>query len=442
MAVSIPIIAEFKGGNAFAKARKEFAQLETASKKAGFVMKKALIPATAALGAVATGLFDATKAAIEDSAAQQLLAKNLKRTTKATDTQIAAVEDYIALQGKLLGVTDDELRPAFAKLARATKDITKAQKLLNQALDISAATGKPLATVVTALERAYGGNLTALGRLAPEYRALIKDGATFEQVMAKLANTTKGAASDAANTAAGKFQRLKTSLDETKESIGAALLPVVEKVLPFLERFANWAAENPDEFLAIAAAISAVAAAIVAVNIAMAVNPFTAWASAIAVVVVGLVYLYNKFTWFSDAVKTEINRWIGWIETAANAVVLLINTLIRGYNALPFLGDLALIPDVNIPRVRSGGPDTSGLSPSRATALADGGIVTKPTFALIGEGGESEAVIPLSKLAQMGYGGNGGVNITVQAGVGDPVAIGREVARVMDAYGRRNGRVA
>jgi len=82
------------------------------------------------------------------------------------------------------------------------------------------------------------------------------------------------------------------------------------------------------------------------------------------------------------------------------------------------------------------------LSPSRATALADGGIVTKPTFALIGEGGESEAVIPLSKLAQMGYGGNGGVNITVQAGVGDPVAIGREVARVMDAYGRRNGRVA
>jgi hypothetical protein len=70
--------------------------------------------------------------------------------------------------------------------------------------------------------------------------------------------------------------------------------------------------------------------------------------------------------------------------------------------------------------------------------MAEGGIVTSPTLALIGEGGESEAVIPLSKLAQMGYGGSG-VNITVQTGVGDPVAIGREVAKVMDAYSRRSG---
>ena len=30
--------------------------------------------------------------------------------------------------------------------------------------------------------------------------------------------------------------------------------------------------------------------------------------------------------------------------------------------------------------------------------LAEGGIVSKPTFAMVGEGGESEAVMPLSKL--------------------------------------------
>jgi len=39
--------------------------------------------------------------------------------------------------------------------------------------------------------------------------------------------------------------------------------------------------------------------------------------------------------------------------------------------------------------------------------LAEGGIVTAPTLAMIGEGGESEAVIPLSKLPQIA-GGNGG----------------------------------
>ena len=38
--------------------------------------------------------------------------------------------------------------------------------------------------------------------------------------------------------------------------------------------------------------------------------------------------------------------------------------------------------------------------------LSEGGIVTKPTMAMIGEGGESEAVIPLSKLKESGFGGS------------------------------------
>lgn len=440
MAIRIPIITEFNG-KGIAKARKEFSQLETASQKAGFVMKKALVPASAALGAVAAGLFDATKSAIDDAAAQKTLARNLSRTTKATDKQIAAVEDYIALQGKLLGVTDDELRPAFAKLARATGSITKAQKLLNQALDISAATGKPLATVVTALERAYGGNMTALQRLAPEYRKMIKDGATFEEVMAKLGETTKGAASEAANTAAGQFQRLKVSLDETKESIGTALLPIVERVLPYLTKFADWAAENPDEFLTIAAAISAVAAAIVAVNIAMAANPFTAIAAAVALLVVGIVYAYNKFNGFRKFVIETANGMATAVEQIVNGIIMIINGFIRAYNAVPFLDDIPTIDHIDIPTLRSGKGER--YDPNRATALAEGGIVTAPTLALIGEGGESEAVIPLSKLAQMGYGGgDGGVTINVHTGVGDPVQIGREVARVMEAYDRRAGRVA
>ena len=45
-------------------------------------------------------------------------------------------------------------------------------------------------------------------------------------------------------------------------------------------------------------------------------------------------------------------------------------------------------------------------------AMAEGGIVTGPTLALIGEGRESEAVIPLSKLNTMMEGG-GGQNVVV-----------------------------
>lgn len=50
---------------------------------------------------------------------------------------------------------------------------------------------------------------------------------------------------------------------------------------------------------------------------------------------------------------------------------------------------------------------------TKMPALATGGIVTKPTTALIGEGGEPEAVIPLSKAPSMGFGGgNDGINQT------------------------------
>ena len=44
-------------------------------------------------------------------------------------------------------------------------------------------------------------------------------------------------------------------------------------------------------------------------------------------------------------------------------------------------------------------------------AMAEGGVVTAPTTALIGEGGEPEAVVPLSKASDMGFGGGGGITI-------------------------------
>jgi hypothetical protein len=72
--------------------------------------------------------------------------------------------------------------------------------------------------------------------------------------------------------------------------------------------------------------------------------------------------------------------------------------------------------------------------------MADGGIVTKPTLALIGEGGESEAVIPLSRLGDMGS--NGGITITVNASlVSTPDQIGAQIVEAIQKYQRRSGTV-
>jgi hypothetical protein len=432
MAVNIPIISEFDGSG-IKKAISQFKDLETNGQKAQFAIKKAAVPAAAGLVAVGAALFDATKGAIEDAAAQDKLAGIIERTTTATDAQIKANEDWISVQGKLLGVTDDELRPVMGRLVKATGDVTKAQELASQAMDIAAASGKPLESVAAALEKAYGGNMTALQKLAPEYRDMIKDGASFEEVMALMAKTTGGAASDAANTAQGKFERLGIALSETKESIGAALLPAVEAVLPFLVKMGDWAAEHPEILLAIGIAIATIAAAIVAVNIAMALNPF----SLIAIGVVGLgallVTAYKKFEPFKtvvDAVFGGIKFWINNVTIPAIQTMLTVfktvfNGIASAWNNT--VGKISFEIPKWVPGLGGKGFDMPNIP-----MLANGGIVTSPTLAMIGERGP-EAVIPLTgPNAGAGMGGNT-VNINVNGG--DPQAVVDALRR----YNRSNG---
>ena len=231
MGVILPIISEFdaKGTQ---KAMKEFQKLEGASAKASFAMKKAALPAAAAIAGIGFALVGATKAAMEDQAEQVQLALALENVTGATDAQIKASEDMISKMSLASGVADSELRPALASLVRGTKDIEEANKALALAQDISAGSGKDLATVSDALAKAYGGNMKGLAALSPEIKAMIKDGASLQDVMDVLGGSFGGASAAAAATAEGGMKRLGIALAETKESIGAALIPVVEALLP------------------------------------------------------------------------------------------------------------------------------------------------------------------------------------------------------------------
>jgi hypothetical protein len=427
MALSIPIITEYVG-TGLDKFRKELAQAETSTQKAGLVLKKAMIPATAAVAGLGAAMFDAAKGAMEDEAAAKELARSLRATTKATDDIVKSTEDWITEQGKLLGFTDSQLRPAISRLARATGDVEKAQKLAAQAMDISTATGKPLETVIGALEKAYGGNMTALQRLAPEYRALIKDGADFETVMAELAKTTGGAAAEAANTAEGRFKRLKIAMDETKESIGASLIPVIEEGLPVLEDFAAWAQKNPEAFKNIGLAIGGIATATVALNVAMAANPYVLAAAGILALAAAFDRLYQA--------AEKING-IGGL--AARVLGFVFGGPAGAISSLLKISDA--IYDAVLPGKSAAGGAGSGLRGGLMQELkgiprmADGGIIRHSpggTLALIGEAGRDEAVIPLDRMGGMG---GGDVNIYVQGA--DPNA----VVDALRTYMFRNGSV-
>jgi hypothetical protein len=435
MALAIPIISTFDGGGV-SKAINEFKNLEGAGKKAQFAIKKAAVPAAAALAGLAVVLGDAVSGAIEDAAAQDLLANSLRKTTGANDAQIASVEDWITAQGQLLGISDDQLRPTLNRLARATGSVTTAQELATQAMDIAAATGKPLETVVGALEKAYGGNLAALGKLAPEYRQMIKDGSTFEDVMFALAQTTGGAAADAAETTAGKFARLKLGFDETKESIGAALLPAVEKLLPYLQKFATWAQDNPQTFMIIAGALAAIAASIVAINIAMALNPIGLIVIGVIALIAGLAIAYKKFEGFRNIVDGVFGAIKWWITNIVipqfNLMLTVFKTIFNGIASVwnNTIGKFSFKVPSWVPGI--GG---KGFEMPNIPMLAAGGIVTGPTLAMIGEGRGPEAVIPLDRMGEFGMGGGTTVNINVNGG--DP----QSVVNALRTYMRQNGSV-
>ena len=207
------------------------------SKISEFGKKAAAAFAVAAAAAVAYGTklaIDGVKAAIEDEQAQLRLANALREATGATDAQIKATEDMILQTSLATGVADDQLRPAFQRLAVSTKDTTKAQELLNLALDISKGRGLELEQVANALGRAQDGNTTALGRLGLGLSKAELSTLSFTEVQAKLSDLYGGAASANAETFQGKIDRLKVGFDEAKESLGVALLPQIERFIGYL----------------------------------------------------------------------------------------------------------------------------------------------------------------------------------------------------------------
>jgi hypothetical protein len=461
MAINIPIITEYIG-TGVDKAIREFKQLETTGEKAQFAIKKAAVPAAAALAGLGAVAFDAVKGAMEDAAAQEQLARNIRGVTNASDSAIKKNEDFISSLSMATATADDELRPALAKLVTGTENLEEAQVGLKLAQDIAAGTGKDLATVSDALAKAYAGNDKGLKALDPRMKTLLKDGLDVEGAMSVLADTFGGDAAAAADTAEGRFKRLSIGLAETKESIGAALLPAIQAILPYIERFGTWAQENTTTFLIVGGAIAGIATAILAVNFAMkawtaattaftavqaafnavmALNPIFLLVALFVAVGAALVILQLKFNIFGkvfegvgkiagtvfDGIKTGfgvvVDAVTGYVKTLVAIYKGLFNGIASIWNST--VGKLSFKIPGWVPGLGGKGFDVPEIP-----MLAEGGIVNGPTLAMIGEAGP-EAVIPLNRAGALGN------NITINVNGGDP----NSVVAALRTYMRQNGSV-
>ena len=180
----------------------------------------------AAVGAALSvrALTEAARAAAEDAKSQALLAEQLRNTVGANEELIASVEQSIGKMQMEAAVADDVLRPAFAQLVRATNDVSQATRLMDIALDVSAATGRDVNAVAIALSRAYNGNTASLSRLGIKAQEGV-------DVFAMLEEQFAGAAETAARN--DPFQRLTIIFGELEEQIGQMFLPYLNQIADY-----------------------------------------------------------------------------------------------------------------------------------------------------------------------------------------------------------------
>jgi hypothetical protein len=126
-------------------------------------------------------------------------------------------------------------------------------------------------------------------------------------------------------------------------------------------------------------------------------------------------------------IKNVFRSVLQYLADRVNFAAGLINVLIRAFNRLP-APDIPLIPQLAVP------------------AFAQGGVVDRPTLAMVGEGGEREYVVPESKMATASSnflaGARGGAVLAGAASGGGAPTINITTGPVMEFDGQRYVTVA
>jgi hypothetical protein len=291
-------------------------------------------------------------------------------------------------------------------------------------------------------------------------------------IMKGLSDAIGGQAAAQAETFSGKMQALKATSEDVAKNIGMALIPILEKLMvatkgvidffrehkviaeavavvigtvlvaaigAYMVKLAQSAIESVINFGKMIAGWIATGAAATEAGIASAIAS-GGMTIAIGAIVVAIAFLAThwKEAWagikaitegvwhfiegIMQSIKNSISSVIGAVKSEINGIIGLVNSAIKALDSIKIH-----IPGTNI---------NLGVDIPQIPKLAEGGIVTSPTLAMIGESG-SEAVIPLSKMGGMGS----GMNITIQV-QGSVISEGQLINKVRDGLAqtmRRKG---
>lgn len=228
-------------GNNLDKTSGKFSMLGKVAKWAGIAIGAAIAGIGVAVAAGVTALLDFVKAGQQDILTSRQLALAQKNAEGATKAQTKATADLIDKMSLATGVADDELKQGLINLATTGMKVSESQKLLQVAMDVSAAKGIALGSVTTALAKAYNGTTGSLSRYGIQTKDASGKTLSFGAIIGELTKKFHGAAKAAGN--ANPWQRLTNAWDQMKQELGRSLFPlfrqftnyVIKSVVPWVK---------------------------------------------------------------------------------------------------------------------------------------------------------------------------------------------------------------
>jgi hypothetical protein len=213
----IDLAAEFVGKKAFKDADNAALRLDKTVKQLGKTLG-------ITLGASAMAAYG--KAAVKAFAEDEAAARRLSSAVDNLGLSFSKVQvaDFISGLEQSAAISDDVLRPAFQSLLNITGSLTKSQELLNNAIQISRASGIDLATVTSDLGKGYVGITRGLIKYNTGLTRAELTTRSFNDILGIMLAKSAGAAQDYLTTTSFKMDVLRVSSERAKESIGEGLV--------------------------------------------------------------------------------------------------------------------------------------------------------------------------------------------------------------------------
>jgi hypothetical protein len=219
----VDIAAEFVGKKAFKDADNAALRLDKTIKKLGRTLGVTL---------GASAIIAYSKASVKAFSDDEAAARRLSSAVDNLGLSFSKVQvaTFISDLERTASIADDVLRPAFQSLLNITGSLTKSQELLNNAIQISRASGVDLATVTNDLGKGYVGITRGLIKYNTGLTRAELQTKGFNEILGIMLAKSAGAAQDYLTTTSFKMDTLALASENAKETIGKGLVDAFARI--------------------------------------------------------------------------------------------------------------------------------------------------------------------------------------------------------------------